>query len=138
MRISDWSSDVCSSDLGDKLTALAKPKLKTLKLSEEFTGYTLRIHPGLDSSTDIVLGEAKLSNFEFKAIAGGSVEISFSLAAKPDEAQAGRLYGLVQTPIDLSLDTPKAGEQQQDLAARKNRTGDSRATRQAATAPPGK
>src|SRR3546814_18284204 len=96
MRISDWSSDVCSSDLGDKLTALAKPKLKTLKLSEEFTGYTLRIHPGLDSSTDIVLGEAKLSNFEFKAIAGGSVEISFSLAAKPDEAQAGRIYGLVQ------------------------------------------
>src|SRR3546814_5168015 len=108
MRISDWSSDVCSSDLGDKLTALAKPKLKTLKLSEEFTGYTLRIHPGLDSSTDIVLGEAKLSNFEFKAIAGGSVEISFSLAAKPDEAQAGRLYGLVQKTIDLSLEPPKA------------------------------
>src|SRR3546814_5104021 len=68
-------------------------------------------------SSDLVLGEAKLSNFEFKAIAGGSVEISFSLAAKPDEAQAGRLYGLVQKTIDLSLEPPTAGEQTQDLAA---------------------
>lgn len=81
---------------GDKLTALAKPKLKALKLAEEFPGYTLRIHAGLDSGADLVLSDAKLSGFEFKAISGGSVEIGFSVAAKPDEAQAGRLYGLVQ------------------------------------------
>src|SRR3546814_15322031 len=52
-READATNDQPSVLPGDKLTALAKPKLKTLKLSEEFTGYTLRIHPGLDSSTDI-------------------------------------------------------------------------------------
>src|SRR3546814_13762576 len=66
-READATNDQPSVLPGDKLTALAKPKLKPLTLSEEFTGYTLRIHPGLHSCTDTVLCPPTLSTFKYTA-----------------------------------------------------------------------
>lgn len=103
---------------GDDLTALAKPNLKPLVLDEEFPGYTLRISVGLEASEDIVLADAKLSNFVLEAINGGSVTISFTANTHPDEEQAGVLYTLQQQDIELTLEPPRVeGERQQSLAA---------------------
>jgi hypothetical protein len=103
---------------GDELTALAKPNLKPLRLDEEFPGYTLRISIGLEASEDIVLADAKLSNFVLEAINGGSVTITLTASTHPDEDQAGQLYTLQQQDIELTLEPPRVeGEKQQRLAA---------------------
>lgn len=93
---------------GDKLTALAKPNLKPLKLDEEFTGYTLHISRGLEASAGLRLVDVGLSNFVFEAISGGSVAITFSATVHPDADEAGELCSLIQEIVDITLEPPQA------------------------------
>src|SRR3546814_9852080 len=46
MRISDWSSDVCSSDLGGRWTAIADPKGEYATLAEHLGFTTVKLSPG--------------------------------------------------------------------------------------------
>lgn len=103
---------------GDELTQVAFPKLKALKLSEKWPGYTVHLSEGLEASEPLVLKAATLSNFEFELLAGGAVTVSFSAACHPSTAQAGELCQLVQQDRYLTLIPPSAepkDEQQMPL-----------------------
>lgn len=105
---------------GDTLTSLAQPKLRPLVLDEDFPGYVLRIHTGMELTEPLVLGDAELSNFKFKAIEGGAVAITFSVTVHPDERAGGLLCQMIQDAVEISLEPPKAQAEQsaqQDLAA---------------------
>lgn len=95
---------------GDDMTALAKPNLKPLALDEDFPGYTLEISSGLDLSKPLVLREAKVSNFRFEPIAGGSVALKFSVAVHPDADEAGALCTAIQRIVDVTLTPPGASD----------------------------
>lgn len=102
----------------DNLTELAMPNLKPLQIDEDFPGYRMEISAGLDFSKPIVLVDAELSNWKFVPKPGGSVEISLSVAAHPDEETAGKLAHMVQSTPFITLIPPAAEEhpqQQMDL-----------------------
>jgi len=101
---------------GDKLTALAKPKLKPLSLEEDFPGYTLTIGSGLEAIEPLVLSDVELSSFKFEPIEGGSVGITFSATVHGDADDFGEICQQIQNLVDITLEPPKA-EAQQQLAA---------------------
>lgn len=94
------------NDMLDELSVLDKPKLKPLKLDEEFPGYKLAIAKGSGLVEPMNLSEVELSTFEIKPIQGGSVSLSFSAACHPSEGQAGLLYTLVQNQCEITLEPP--------------------------------
>ncbi len=91
---------------GDTMTALAKPKLKTLVLDEDFPGYEVEIGSGLGIAEPLRLTEAELPSFRIDAISGGSVALKFSVSVHPDSDQAGLLCSAIQNTVDVTLTPP--------------------------------
>jgi hypothetical protein len=112
-RSPDRENDQPSLVPGENMTSLAKPNLKPLSLDESFPGYTLRIGSGLELGRDLVLTGVNLSGFKIEAIDGGSVKLKFSAACHPDADECGALYEQIQDLVDLSLEPPKPGADQQ-------------------------
>lgn len=94
---------------GDTLTALAKPNLKPLVLDEDFPGYMIEIGSGLGITAPMQLADVKLSSFRIEPMSGGSVALKFSVAAHPDQQQAGVLCSAIQSTVHVTLVPP--GEQ---------------------------
>lgn len=93
---------------GDDLTQLAKPNLKPLRLDEDFPGYTLTLHTGLDMSEPWEFDDVELSNFTFEAIEGGSVAITFNATVHGDAESFGEICQQIQNVVDIGLEPPKA------------------------------
>src|SRR3546814_5962891 len=60
MRISDWSSDVCSSDLIDTSAALALPGVKAVLTAADLKPLNLHYMPTLAGDVQAVLAEEKV------------------------------------------------------------------------------
>jgi hypothetical protein len=98
------------------LSALRFPNMEnSIKLSDKYEGYELVIHYGIDDKSNINLSECKVDKFQFVPKEGGSVDLSFSIAAHPKEAHIGKLSSMLQKDIDVTLTPPE--EVQQKLAA---------------------
>jgi hypothetical protein len=110
-RKADSSGDQPSLIEGDNLTALAKPKLKSLRLDEDFPGYVLEIGSGLDIGKPLRLSDVELSGWIFEAIEGGSVGITFSATVHGDADDFGELCQQIQNVVDVTLEPPKAEAQ---------------------------
>ena len=54
----------------------------------------------------MTLKDAKVNSFKITPIKGGSVKLEFRVQCRPDEAQAGRLYMLQESDIELSITPP--------------------------------
>lgn len=94
---------------GDTLTALARPNLKPLQLTDEFGGYKLTISQGLEASDGLHFDDVTIKGFKFTAINGGAVEIDFS-AAVHESDQFGDLCNLIQNVVDVTLTPPEASK----------------------------
>lgn len=54
--------------------------------------------------------DAKVNKFRITPVKGGSVMLGFRVQCKPDEAQAGRLYMLQETQIELTIEPPSEAD----------------------------
>lgn len=97
--------------MGDGHTALAFPQLGSLRISEEFTGYTAQVGRGLDIAEPLSLTEATVKKLTLDPVEGGSVKVSFSLVCHPDPRTLGELCEQLQDPVDLTLSPPAAAQQ---------------------------
>src|SRR3546814_4637405 len=105
MRISDWSSDVCSSDLGRAAAArrlepdVARPRHLG---REDDRVARLRLHPAADD----LLGPADpLDVGRYRIALGGVVDIDSGVEAAVEDAECRRLVGLAadgpRSPADI-------------------------------------
>jgi len=91
----------------DSLTALRIPEIVKVKWEREISGAEFTIHVGTDSAASrIVMTECELEKFHFTFIEGGFVDIEFVLRCRPTGPQAGKIYELIQTDLEVSLSPP--------------------------------
>lgn len=107
------------ADDGKSLTQLRFKLLGSLKYAAEFVGYTLRVHWGLSGHDDIVLSECEVDTFRFDPQDGGSVTVAWRVIAHPSERDMGRLCGLIQREVEISLEPPEAAPLFEDAKASK-------------------
>lgn len=91
------------------LPAIKFPNLgQPLKWDQTFEGYETTVHFGIGGPSDVVLTDCKVDSFKFDCKDGGSIEIMFRIQAHPSAEQIGKLSGLIQNDIELSLLPPEA------------------------------
>src|SRR3546814_9256930 len=56
VRISDWSSDVCSSDLRHRARAVAACAIKTAQIAKAITGNAVHLHGGIGMTSEYTVG----------------------------------------------------------------------------------
>lgn len=96
-----------------RLTALKFSNLgQPLKWNAELKGYQTTVHYGIGGDSDINMIECEVDSFKFECKDGGSVGVKFRVIAHPTEEQVGKLSGLIQSDIELTLLPP---EEQQEL-----------------------
>lgn len=104
------------------LPDLRFPKIGTVKWSEAFPGYELRLHCGINDESDIVCADAEIDRFSFDPQKGGSVETKFRAIVHPDDKDLARLLNLIQQKVEISAEPPapaaalSTGDGQGDLA----------------------
>jgi hypothetical protein len=94
------------SDGPGYLPKLRFPKMGAFDWGEQLAGAVLTIHWGPSGRSDLVLQECIVDKFSFAASDGGQVFITFRVRCKPDEKQAGKLFTMTQTTIEISLAPP--------------------------------
>lgn len=87
------------------------PKMGPLKWDDEIVGATVTVHYGVKS--EIVLSGSNVAKFHMEPQNGGTVALSFLIQAHPDEKQAGKLYTMNGSDIELTIEPPES--EQTDL-----------------------
>ena len=73
-------------------------------------GYRVILHSQMDNEDlDILLSECKLTDINFKAMDGGTIELSFKIQLYPnDQSYDGDIEEFLGEVIDVSLEPPRA------------------------------
>jgi hypothetical protein len=87
-------------DLADG-SPLRYPALGVQHWAEEMTGAKFELHVGVGAP--VTFKDARINKFVIEPVSGGSVRLSFRVQIHPDETQAGRLSGLIQSEVEISL-----------------------------------
>ena len=90
----------------DDLRALRIPDLGSLKFGKEQTGCSVVIPYGIDAKTAIKLDGVTVDKFVVDAAEGGTVEIGCRAIIHCDEMTMGRLCGMQQQDIEISITAP--------------------------------
>lgn len=94
-------------DLADG-TPVRYPELPTLHWDSEMTGAKFLLHYGVGKP--IEFADAAVNKFVIEPIDGGSVRLSLRVQVHPDEKQAGKLAGLIQQDVEVSLEPAEMPE----------------------------
>lgn len=115
------SSLYAKADQGDiepgHLPALKFPKMGAVKWAHEFVGYEIMIHYGASEKQNIVMADCKLDKIKFDCQVGGTVVMNFRVVAHPAEKDAGRLCGMIQQDLTLTLTPPDGAEELEAMGA---------------------
>lgn len=102
-----------NADLADQATTDEKfirfADIPSIDFKGKCIGATVRVHQGINEKSDIVLELCSVDNFVIEPKNGGTVTIGCRIQFHPDEKQAGKLWGLIGTTVDLSIEAPDAG-----------------------------
>lgn len=100
------------------LTEVNSLKIEPLRLSEKFPGYGLQIESGLEMGEATALDKVELSQFVFKPLKGGSVQISLQANCHPEgEGQFDALCKMIQQDVEITLIPPAQAQGSLDLSA---------------------
>jgi hypothetical protein len=97
---------------GDDLVQQGSERLRfdnlggPLHITDEMIGATLVIKHGLGGRSDLTLDGCKVHKLAVHPQDGGTVIVAFQVQCKPDEKQAGKLYGMQRTEQEISLTPP--------------------------------
>lgn len=97
----------------DGLVAVQFPKLAPFSWTEKFPGYEADLGP-VGAAEPIQIVDATLKDIKFRALEGGSVELSAKLYFNPDEDEIGPLARLMKEDAELTL-TPPSAQAAEDL-----------------------
>jgi len=96
----------------DGETRIRNPKLVgPFAWEDEIVGATLTIHHGLGGKSDLVIADCVVNGFKLEPQDGGTVLASLRIQCHPDEKQAGKLYSMTQSEIEVSLQPAQAALQ---------------------------
>lgn len=88
------------------LPKLKFPMMGAIKWGKELAGYETVIHYGVSGQMDIHMSETSIDGFRFECQDGGTVVVQFRVIAHPEEGDAGRLLGMIQREVEMSLIEP--------------------------------
>lgn len=93
-------------------TPLLRTKgIESVKLTACYTGWTFYIDRGVDESTPIALGDAKIDAFVVYPHEGGTVDIDFRVGSSDiDGDEAGWLFSQLKQPIFVRASAPKKAD----------------------------
>lgn len=83
-----------------------------IEWDDKYTSYTLTVDFGIDDKTAIVMAECTADKFKLEMKDGGTVGLSFRVAAHPDEEQAGKLHTLNGSEVTFTLKPGDDGQQE--------------------------
>jgi len=93
---------------GTNLTRLRFPMLnKKQSWSYETSGYRVVVGGGLTEENDLIFVQCDLNKFSFEVEEGGTVTLKFNINCDPNKEEAGRLYELNGSTIELTLEPPR-------------------------------
>lgn len=92
------------------LPSLKFPKMGAIKWAHELVGYGMTIHHGATEKDNILLDGCDIDKIKFDCQDGGTVVMSFRVVVHPDERAAGRLCGMIQQDVEITLTPPEAAE----------------------------
>lgn len=94
-------------------TALRFPQLcQPLKFADEIIGASVTVAYGIG---DIALETCDINNFKIECHDGGTVRVTYRVQARPTGEQLAKLSQVLGTAVEVSIDPPEAGSQQQEL-----------------------
>ena len=100
------------------LTEVNSLKIEPLRLSEKFPGYGLQIESGLEMGEPTSLDGVELSQFVFKPLKGGAVQISLQANCHPEgKGQFDALCKMIQRDVEITLTAPAQAQGSLDLSA---------------------
>src|SRR3546814_8538339 len=91
MRISDWSSDVCSSDLNSALNSFSSEILKRQSLEKRLQS---GLRPAQDQRVHVVRAFVRVDHLEIDQMAGDAELVGNTVAAQHVARQAGHIQRL--------------------------------------------
>lgn len=94
---------------------LLLPRLKPLVWDEDFPGYEVALETALGLEEPLVFADANLTGFTFKAMDGGSVQVTWKVQCHPTQEQAGELYMSQGNTVSLTCTPPnrKPGDEEE-------------------------
>lgn len=96
---------------GGNLTRLRFPMLgKKFSWSYETSGYRVVIGGGFDNDGDLIFVQSDLKKFSFEIEEGGTISVNFNINCHPNTEEAGRLYDLNGSNVDLTLEPPSIND----------------------------
>lgn len=105
----DGEADLVDQARKDQLPHLLFPKLNSsLKWDESIVGATVKLSFGVSGKSDVEITGCEINNFVLQCMEGGTVQIRMRVQCHPDEAQAGRLYMMMGTEVDVTMTYPEA------------------------------
>lgn len=85
--------------------------IEEVKCAGTLEGWTLTVENGIDDSSAIVLGGAKIDKFRVKPVEGGSVTLLFRVGTSDiSEDEAGALFGRLGQEIMIRIAAPTVAE----------------------------
>src|SRR3546814_20026645 len=93
MRISDWSSDVCSSDLNSALNSFSSEILKRQSLEKRLQS---GLRPAQDQRVHVVRAFVRVDHLEIDQMAGDAELVGNTVAAQHVARQAGHIPRLAE------------------------------------------
>lgn len=83
-------------------------EIPTIHFAGEVIGAKVIIHQGINEKSDIALELCSVDKFVIEPKNGGTATVSCRVQFHPDEKQAGKLWGLIGTNIEISIEAPPA------------------------------
>jgi hypothetical protein len=111
---------------GTQLTSLPllrSPMLDVVNVKGELEGWSLHIDYGIDDSSAIRIGAAKVDKFRVELKEGGSVELKFRVGTSDvDETSLGKLSMLIDSEVSITLTAPEAKAAQTEITEHERET----------------
>ena len=85
-----------------------------MRLGNEYSAHALRLHYGIDDSSDIVLGACTIDKFKCECQPGGTVSTTFRVIAHPTSEQVGRIGEHLQQTVTVSIEPPTVDGMDED------------------------
>ncbi|WP_233854297.1 hypothetical protein [Paraburkholderia sp. HD33-4] len=96
-------------DMHGHLKHLKHPELGVQHWAGEFRPVVLQIHgSGRSAKDDMVFRETRLSKIAFEPKEGGTCAFVWNIRVQPNEADAGRLFGLMHAEVRITQDMSAA------------------------------
>lgn len=98
--------------------------IEEVKCAGTLEGWTLTVENGIDDTSAIVLGGAKIDKFRVKPVEGGSVTLLFRVGTSDiSEDEAGALFGRLGQEIMIRITAPVIADRLPDNATIDGTTG---------------